>query len=91
MREVHADFVGADVGVLGRVDTREVLVLDEGWAVIRRKRGEGERTLQVLTGRKMVEAYGVGLENIVAVGCRGVDIFVEFADVERSVMVIIND
>ena len=28
MREVRVDFVGADVGVLGRVDTREVVVLD---------------------------------------------------------------
>ena len=36
----------------------------------------------------MVEAYGVGLENVVAVGCRGVDIFVDFAGVERCVVVI---
>ena len=73
-REVHVDFVGADVGVLGRVDTREVLVLDEDWAVCRGKRDEGERTLHVLTGRRMVEVYGVGFKNFVAVGCRGVDI-----------------
>jgi len=90
MREVHVDFVRADVGVLGRVDTREVLVFDEEWVVCRRQRGEGERTLHVLTGRKIAEVYGVGLNNVVAVGCRVVDIFVEFAGVERSIMVIAN-
>jgi hypothetical protein len=36
----------------------------------------------------MVEVDGVGLENIVAVGYRGVDVFVDFAGVERCVMVI---
>ena len=90
VREVHVGFVGADVGVLGRVDTRKVLVLDEDRAVCRGQRGESERTLQVLTGRRMVEVYGVGLENVVAVDCRGVDIFVEFAGVERSFVVIAN-
>ena len=36
VREVHVDCVGADVGVFGRVDPYEVLVLDEDWAVRRR-------------------------------------------------------
>jgi hypothetical protein len=36
----------------------------------------------------MVEVYGVGLENAVAVGCCGVDICANFAGVERCVMVI---
>jgi hypothetical protein len=58
--------------------------------VCRGQRGESKRTLKVLTGRGKVEVYGVSLENVVAVGCRGVDIFVEFAGVERSVMVIAN-
>ena len=88
MGEVHVDFISADVRVLGQVDANEVLVLDEDWAVCRGQRGEGERTLQVLAGRGMVLVYGVGLEDVVAVGCRGVDIFVEFAGVDRSVMEI---
>ena len=45
VREVHVDRVGSDVGVLGRVNTREVLVLEEDRAVCRGQRGEGERTL----------------------------------------------
>ena len=36
----------------------------------------------------MVEVYGVGLENVVAVGCCGVEVFVDFSGVERCVMVI---
>ena len=51
----------------------------------RGQRGEGERTLQVLAGQGMVEVYGVGLKDVVRV-----DIFVEFAGVERSVMEIVN-
>ena len=51
----------------------------------RGQRGEGERTLQVLAGQGMVEVYGVGLKDVVRV-----DIFVEFAGVERSVVVIAN-
>ena len=43
-----------------------------------------------MMGRRMAEVYGVGLKNVVAVGCRRVDIFLEFAGVERSVMVIAN-
>ena len=38
----------------------------------------------------MVEVYRVGLESDVAVDCRGVDIFVQFAGAERNVMVIAN-
>ena len=33
----------------------------------------------------MVEVDEVGLENVVAVSCRGVDIFVDFAGVEWCV------
>jgi hypothetical protein len=36
----------------------------------------------------MVEVDGVGLEDVAAVGCRGVDVFVDFAGVERCVVVI---
>ena len=36
----------------------------------------------------MVEVYGFGFEDVVPVGCRGVDVFVEFAGVERSVIEI---
>ena len=34
----------------------------------------------------MVDVYGVGLEDDVAVGYRGVDNFIDFAGVERSVV-----
>ncbi len=34
--EVQEDFVGADVGFLGRMDPCEVSVLDEDWVVRRR-------------------------------------------------------
>jgi hypothetical protein len=71
---VDVNCVSVDVGVLGRVDASEVLVLDEDLAVCRGQRGEGERALKVLTGRGVVEAYRVGLKDVVAVGCRGVDI-----------------
>ena len=54
MREVHVYFLSANVGVLGRVDTSEILVLDEDWDVCRGQRGEGERALKVLAGRWMV-------------------------------------
>ena len=40
----------------------------------RRQRGEGERALQVLAGRRVVEVDGVGVEDVVAVGCRRVDV-----------------
>jgi hypothetical protein len=58
MREVHVDFISSDVGVLGRVVTSEVLVLDKVWVVCRGQRGEGERNLQVLAGRGMIEYMG---------------------------------
>ena len=45
VRQVHIDRVCADVGVLGRVYTREVLVLEEDRDVCRRQRGEVERAL----------------------------------------------
>ena len=88
VREVHVDRVGADVGILGRVDTREVLAHEEDRDVCRGQSGEGERTLQVLAGRGMVEIYGVCLKNVVAVNNCGVNIFVEFAGAERCVIVI---
>jgi hypothetical protein len=45
MVEVHEDGIGADIGVLCQVDPCKVLVLDEGWAVRLRKRGECEGAL----------------------------------------------
>ncbi len=36
----------------------------------------------------MVEVDGVNLENVAAVGCHGVDFFVNFAGVERCVVVV---
>ncbi len=71
VREVQKDGVGADVWILGRVDSREVLVFDEDGTVCREQRSEGEGALRVLTSRGMVEVNGVGLENIGAVDCRG--------------------
>ena len=47
--EVHEDCVGADVGVLGRVYTCEVLIFDEYWAVCRRQWSQREWTLDVVT------------------------------------------
>ena len=44
VREVHVDLVGADVGVLGRVYTREVLVFEKD-RVVRRDRGVRARWL----------------------------------------------
>ncbi len=38
----------------------------------------------------MVDVDEVGLQNIVAVGCRGVEVVVELAGVERCVVVISN-
>ena len=71
--EVHVDRVCADVWVFGRMYSREVLVLDEYRAMCRGQRDEGERALQVLAGRRVVEVDGVGVKNVVAIGCRGVD------------------
>jgi hypothetical protein len=88
VREVYVDLVGAYVGIIGRVCAREVLVLEEEWAVCRGQRGEGERALQVLAGRWVVDVDGVGLQNVVAIGCRGVDVFVDLAGVKRRVVVI---
>ena len=45
VREVHVDFVGDDVGAFGGVDPCELLVLNEEWAVRRRRRSECERAL----------------------------------------------
>ena len=45
VREVHVDLVGVDFGILGRVYTREVLVLEEDRDVCRGQGGEGERAL----------------------------------------------
>ena len=36
----------------------------------------------------MVEVDGFGLENVAAIGCRGVDICVDLAGVKRCVVVI---
>jgi len=56
--------------------------------VRRRKRGKGEKTLQVMAGRRVVEVDRVCINNVVAVGCRGVDVPVDFAGVEGGVMVV---
>ena len=48
--KVHVDGMRDDVGVLGRVGTSEVLVLDEDWAVCLRQRSEGERTTYACLG-----------------------------------------
>ena len=45
VREVHVDLVCANVGILVRVYTREVLVLEEDRVVCWGQRGEGERAL----------------------------------------------
>ena len=86
--EVHEDRVCADVWVYGRVYSCEVLVLDKYRAMYRRQRGEGERALQVLAGRRVVEVDGVSVKDVVAVGCCGVDVLVDFAGVEGGVMVV---
>ena len=86
MREVHEGGVGADVGVLCRMDPCEVLVLDEDWVLRRLKRSECEGTLEVLTGRWIIEVDGVCLEDVVAINCGGVDVLDEFAGVERGVV-----
>jgi hypothetical protein len=36
----------------------------------------------------VVEVDGVGVKNVVAIGCRGINVFVDFAGVERGVMVV---
>ena len=54
----------------------------------RGERSEGERDVQVLAGRRVVEVDGFGLEDVGAVGCRGVDVLVDFACVEWCVVVI---
>ena len=89
--EVHVDFVSVGVGVLGRVGASEVLILDDEKTVCRGHKRESERALKVLTGRGVVEVYGVGLEHVVAVGCRVVDILVDFAGIERRVMEVADD
>ena len=45
VREVNVDRVCVDDGILGRVYTHEVLVLEEDRVVYRGQRGEGERAL----------------------------------------------
>ena len=69
-RQVHEDGVGSDIGILGRMNPREILFLDEDFATCRRQRSEGEKALKVLTGRGMVEVDGDILENVVASRCR---------------------
>ena len=86
--EVHVNRVCTDVWVFNRVYSREVLVLDEYRAMCRRQRDEGERALHVLAGRRVIEVDGVSVKNVVAVGCRGVDVLVDFVGVEGGVMVV---
>ena len=68
--------------------SREVLVLEECWAMCRGQRGKSEWTLKVLTGQRVVEVDGVCVEDVVAAGCSGVDFLVEFAGVEGGVGVV---
>jgi hypothetical protein len=70
------------------VYSREVLILDEYRAMCRRHRDKGERALHVLAGQWVVEVDGVKVKNVVAIGCRGVEVFVDFAGVERGAMVV---
>ena len=86
--EVKVDRVGADVWIFGRMYSNEALALDEYRAVCRGQRSKSEWTLKVLTRRGMVEVDGVSVEDVVAVGCRGVDVLAEFSDVEGGVVVV---
>ena len=86
--EVHVECVGADILILCRVHSCEVLVLDEYRAMCRRQWGEGEWALKVLAGRGVVEVDGVSVEDVGAVGCCGIDVLVVFAGVERGIVVV---
>ena len=90
VREVHVDCIGVDVGVFVGVDPCEVLVLEEDWALRQRHWSEGETALKVLVGRWMVEVDGVSFENVVAVCCGGIDVFVKCTGVERGVVEVAN-
>jgi hypothetical protein len=72
------------------VHPRKVLVLDEYRAMCRGQGGESEWALKVLTRRGVVEIDWVSLEDVVAVGYRGVDVLVEFAGVEGGVTAIVT-
>ncbi len=67
---------------------REVLVFEEYRAVCRGKRDEGEGALHVLAGRGLVEVDWIGLENVDAVGCGGVDVLVDLSGIEWRVVVV---
>ncbi len=75
VREVPEDGVGVDVWILGRVDSREVMVFYEDLVVCRGQRSKGEGALEVLTGRRRVEVNRVGLKDVGAIDCRGEDFF----------------
>ena len=66
--------------------SRKVLVLDEYRAMCRGQRSESEWALKVLTRRGVVEVDRVSVEDVVAAGCRGVDVLVEFSGVEGGVV-----
>ncbi len=51
-------------------------------------KGWGREGSVGLGGAKDGRGRGVGLDNVVAVGCRGVDVFFDFSGVERCHMVI---
>jgi hypothetical protein len=87
MGKVYVDLVGAGVGVPGRVYARQVLVFKEYRAVCRGKRGQGEGALHVLAGRGVVEVDRIGLEDVDAVGCGGVDVLVDLSSIEWRVVV----
>ena len=43
-----------------------------------------------MAGRRIVEVDGISLEKFVAVCCRGIDVLVDFAGVERGVVEVAN-
>jgi hypothetical protein len=49
---------------------------------------QGERAMWVLAGRWVVEVDRVGLKDVDAVGCSGVDVLVDLAGIKRYVVVV---
>ncbi len=52
------------------------------------QRAESERALEILTRCRVVEVNGVGVEDVGAAGCSGVDDFVDFPGVESGVVIV---
>ena len=68
--------------------SREVLIFDEYRDVCRGQRGESEGAREVLARRGVGEVDGVGVKDVVAIGCCGLHVLVEFAGVEGGVVVV---